>query len=154
MFQIPVCRRDHPGIHFDVLQATHTLELLMIQECEDLCLHGEGKFPDLIQEHGSACCQLDQTFLRLHRARKGPPLIAKELALHQMFRNCAAVDADHQVVPPVAAGMDQGRCNLFSGSGLAPDQNIHRGILSEKFDVAPDPHRGVADSDKFLRFSL
>ena len=32
MFQIPVCRRDHPGIRFDVLQTTHTLELLMVQE--------------------------------------------------------------------------------------------------------------------------
>ena len=48
VFQIPVCRRDHPGVHLDVLQTTDTLKFLMIQKCEDLCLHGEGKLPDLI----------------------------------------------------------------------------------------------------------
>ena len=55
---------------------------------------------------------------------EGAPFITEEFALHEVFRQGGAIDADHGFAAPGAVPVDQLRDLLLAGARLSGDQDI------------------------------
>ena len=146
LLEISVRRRNDPNINRRVLQRADPLKFPVIQEGQKFRLHRHRQFADLVQKDRTAVRQLNQALFRLERPRKRAALVAKELALHQIFRNRTAVNAYHQVILAGAVRMNLPRHNLLARSRLPAQEYIDRQIFPKHLNKMPDPGSCLTDT--------
>ena len=143
--EIAVGRADHAQIELDRLLAAHPLDLVLLQRPEDLPLQVERQVADLVEKQGAPVCQLELAELLPVRAGKRSPLVAEELALHQVRGDGGKIDRHEGARLAIAAGVDVPRQDFFSGAAVPGDQHGHRlgGDLLGHLDDRAHP-RGAA----------
>ena len=123
LIKIAVGGGDDSDIDCDFARSADGPDETLLQNAQQLHLHGQAGLADLVQEDGAAVGDFKQAALVLVRARKRALNVAKQLAFEQSFGKRAAVDRDKRFACARGAGMDGARSQLFAGSALALNQN-------------------------------
>ena len=104
--EILVRCRDQAAVHGHRLRAAHALQCLLLEDAQQLRLHGEAHIPDFVEEERPAARQLEAADLAPDRAGKSPPLVPEELALQEVLVEGRAVQADEGAVAVGARVVD------------------------------------------------
>ena len=91
LFQVPVGGGNHAHIRRNGERAAHALELALLQDPEELDLHGPRQVSNLVQEKGAALGKLEPAFPRCNGARESALLMTEQLALDHPFGQRGAV---------------------------------------------------------------
>ncbi len=121
--EVPVRRRDEPDIGPQGGDSPDPPVDVGFKETEEFGLEGERQFPDLVQEESSAGGRLDQARLSRMGSGESPLLVAKELALDEIFRKPGTVDRHKGLVGPRRKLVDGLGDQLLSRSGLSQEKN-------------------------------
>src|SRR3990172_8318265 len=123
--QLGVGGRDDAHVHREGPAAAHAIHLALLQDAQELRLHLHRHLPDLVEEEGSAVGELELSRAPLHPPRKGPLLVAVQLALHEVPRDGGHVDGDERAPRARRVGVDGARDELLAGAALAHEENGH-----------------------------
>src|SRR5215472_3538400 len=91
-------------------------QLLFLQYAEQLGLHRERHFADLIEEQRAAVRQFEAAGFVLKRSGKSTFHVPEELALEQTLRNRTAIQLDQRTFATPALLMDTSRDELLARS--------------------------------------
>src|SRR2546421_8802765 len=75
--QIPIRRRNHPDIDFDVACSAHPSELTFLDHTQKLDLHRRRRIADFIEENAAAIRHFKESGLISDSARKSPSHMAE-----------------------------------------------------------------------------
>ena len=126
--QVPVGRHDNAHIDLRGMVRPDFFDLAILHGAQQLDLHGEGHFPDLVEKQSPAVGALKQALLRRVGVGEGTLDVPEQLALEQGFRNRRAVQGDERPLGAAAVGMDYPGHDFFSGSGFAQQTNRRIGV--------------------------
>ena len=102
----------HRGLNF----AAQAAKLVIFEYTQQLGLRGYGHLADLIQQQGSAFCQLKAAGASLQRARKSSLLMAEDFTLDQSLRDGGAVDRHEGFISAGTEFMNGAGDEFFAGS--------------------------------------
>src|SRR5688572_32683903 len=103
----------------DVVRAADPKKRSLLQEAEQLRLQGGSHLADLVEEHGAAVGDLEETFFSGLRVREGALLVAEQLALKQMIGERRAGDVHEPLRRPPTVVVDDLCRQIFAGAALA-----------------------------------
>src|SRR5271170_3840013 len=89
--EVYVARGNYPDIDPSGLGGAQPLYFLLLQKAQQLGLHAERQFANLIQKKRSPMRRWNPPDLRLHGSGERAPGMAKQFRLEQRFRNRGAV---------------------------------------------------------------
>src|SRR5712691_9377430 len=92
---------------------------LLLDRAKQLDLHREGQVGDFVQEQGAGVGSLEKSVAVTFGTRESALLVAKELTLHQVLGDRAAVDGHEGPLAPRPLGVNETSGELFSTPGLA-----------------------------------
>ena len=121
-------RGDDPHVHADRVLAAEALHLSFLQRTQELCLCGERKVDDLVEEQAPPLGELEVPHLSLVRTGERALLIAEELRFDQGVGNRAAVHGDKWLLASGTQLMDRPSHEFLAGAGLAVDEDRERRI--------------------------
>ncbi len=121
-FEALVRGRDDPEVDFQALVAADALELLLLEDPEQLGLHGRGDVADLVEEDRPLVGQLEPAFPPGVGRGEGASLVAEEFALQERLGQGRAVDG-HEVPPELGRVVDRLGDQLLARAGLPLDQD-------------------------------
>src|SRR3990172_1937440 len=104
--EVAMRRRDEAHVDLDRLLAAQALEAPLLEDAEELHLHGRGDLAHLVEEEGAPVRQLEPADLPPHRAGEGAALVPEQLALEEPLRQRGAGDGDERPPPPAALPLD------------------------------------------------
>src|SRR5205085_10830825 len=81
--QIAIRRGDEAEVRAEVAHAADAAELLLLDGLQQTRLDGEVHLADLVEEDRAAVSDLEESGLRIRRARERAALVAEELRLEQ-----------------------------------------------------------------------
>ena len=85
--EVAVGRGDEAHVDLDASRCRPSRSILaLLEDAEQLHLHGRGDVADLVEEERALVRELDAPRLARGRAREGALLVAEELALEQRVR--------------------------------------------------------------------
>ena len=122
-FQVPVGGGDDADIDADGLRPADPFDLFFLQHPQQAHLGFPGQLSDFVQEDRASVGPFEAPAAAAEGTGERTLLMAEKLAVHQGFRNGAAVDADER---PAAAGravVDGVGHDLFAHAGLAEQQH-------------------------------
>src|SRR5262249_25343276 len=90
--EVPVGGRHDPDVDPTGTTIADGSNLALLQDSQQLRLHGSGHLTDLVQEDGSARRGLEQAHLVVRRPGEGTAAVPEELALEQRLGESRAVD--------------------------------------------------------------
>lgn len=99
--QIAVGRRNDANIHLDRAFGTDRIDFAFLQRAQQLDLHVERQFADLVQEERAAIGLLELAHMLADRTREGALLVTEQGRLHEIFGNGTAVHGDEGAVCPL-----------------------------------------------------
>ena len=102
------------------------LHLLVLQDAQELRLHGRRRLADLVEEDRPVAGLLEEATAVAVGAGERAAHVAEELALEQRLRDGGAVLDEQGSVPPRTAAVDGARDQLLARAGLALDQHRDR----------------------------
>ena len=107
----------------------------------------KGKVPDFVQKKGSSVCLLEQADTRLLGVGERSFLVAKQLALEKVCRNCSAVHNHEGFVGPRSAVVYGASDDVFAGTRLSADEyrDIAMGHYAGRFFEGRLQYRAVTD---------
>src|SRR6266403_666319 len=126
--------RDDARAHAARAVGAHRLHLLVLEDAEQLRLHGRRRLADLVEEDGPLARLLEEPAAVTLGAGEGPAHVAEELALEERLGESGAVLHQERRLRARAAAVDGARQELLAGAGLAFEQDGHgaqRGALDE-----------------------
>ena len=126
--EVPVGGGNQPHVHPCGLDAADPLELTLLEGAEQLHLHLDGDFSNLIEEERAPVCELEASGLGGHGTGEGAALVAEELGLHQVLGNGGAVDFNERLGAATAAFVERGRDEFLAGAALAGDEDRGGGV--------------------------
>jgi hypothetical protein len=121
--QIAVGGGEEADVGVERRGAADTLVLALLEDAEQLGLHGEGKLADLVQEEGAAGGELEAAALESVRAGEGAALVPEELGFDERLGQGGAVEGDEWTVGTRAGVVDGAGQHLLPGAGLAAEQH-------------------------------
>src|SRR5215510_6646252 len=133
LLQGPVGRGDEPYIHGAVAYSTDAADRAVLDQLQQLELHGWFDITDLVEEQRAAVGCFDQTNPAILGIGERPSLVAEQFRFEELHRECRTVDLDERRGLSRAFEMQRARHQLFAGAGLSANQ--HRWRLS--LDKAP-----------------
>src|SRR5690242_18009523 len=92
---------DNPDVNLDFAMPAQTVEGLSIKHAQQLHLCLQLQFPDLIEEKCASVGKLKQARLRCVGAAERAFFVSEQLALHQVFRKCSAIDVNPRTAAAV-----------------------------------------------------
>ena len=139
----PVGGTNHPDVDGDRVVVTDATDLAALQGPEKTGLEGSGELTDLVEEQRPTVGHLEQAGAVLLGTGKRPLPVAKQLALHQMLGERAAVDGHEGPRGPGAAVMDRPGDELLAGPRFAAHQHarIARGHPGNEPAHGAEPRR-------------
>ncbi len=121
-------RRDHAHVDGNRLRRAHRPDLGLLKHAQELHLQRHRHVADLVEEDRPAVRGLEQSLVRLHRARERAARMAEELGLEQRLRNGAAIHRDERPLAAPARAVDGACEKLLAGAGFPVDQHARVGI--------------------------
>ncbi|OPY04690.1 MAG: hypothetical protein A4E67_02271 [Syntrophaceae bacterium PtaB.Bin038] len=145
--EVAVRGGDDPDVGMQDLVAPDPLELALLEEPQQLDLHGRGQLPDLVEEERPPVGLLEASDAPCRRPGEGPPLVAEELALQQRLGQRPAVDGDQRPRRPRAQVVDETGEEFLPRAALPADEHggPARGDPSRQIHEAF--HLGAAEDD-------
>src|SRR5437870_7575903 len=131
--------RDDARAHAARAVGAHRLHLLVLEDAEQLRLHGRRRLADLVEENGALPRLLEEPVAVTLGAGEGPAHVAEELALEERLGEGGAVLHQERRLRARAAAVDGARQELLASTGLAFEEDGHgaqRGALDERQDRA------------------
>src|SRR5207244_1653474 len=107
--QVLVARGDEAQLDADVLASADPREGALLDEAQQLRLHGRGDVADFIEEQRAAGCALDVSGTRCDCTGECASLVAEEFAFEELLLQRAAVQRDEGCAIPRAVTVD-GAC--------------------------------------------
>jgi hypothetical protein len=124
VLQVAVGGGDDPDVGGQVADPAHTPKLPILEELEDLALDLQRHFADLVEEHGTARCDLEQALLGAPGVGEGALFVAEQFGFQQGGRHGGAVQIDERSRGAVALAMDllrhQGPCRCRTHRSATP----------------------------------
>src|SRR5712692_5204810 len=96
----------------------------LLDRAQQLHLHGERQVGHLVEEQRAPVRRLEEALAVFGGAGERAFLVAEELAVHQGFRDGAAIDRHERLVAARAVLMDEARVELLAAARLPGD--VHR----------------------------
>ena len=112
-------RADEPRVDADLRRAADAHELAVLEEAQQLRLHGERHLADLVEEERPAAGRLDLAARALARAGERALLVAEELALEERLGDRRAVDRHERARAAMRDLVDAPREHLLARAALA-----------------------------------
>src|SRR5437870_10873110 len=131
--------RDDARAHAAHAGGAHRLHLLVLEDAEQLRLHGRRRLADLVEEDGARARLVEEPAAVALGAGEGPAHVAAELALEERLGEGGAVLHQERRLRARAAAVDGARQELLASAGLAFEEDGHgaqRGALDERQDRA------------------
>lgn len=97
--EILVGGADQPHIHLEGLGPTHSLELAILDDSQQLLLHPGAGGGQLVKEQSAAICPLEAALMALGRTGKRSRLVTEQFGLQQALAQGGAVDGDKALIP-------------------------------------------------------
>src|SRR5262249_15850927 len=114
---------DNPDIDRDLTGAAHGTNRALLENTQQLDLHGQSHFTDFVQEDGPAIGHFEEATLVLIGSGEGTLQIAEQYPFDQGLRKWPAVDGNGGLGCPGRAHVNRARDQLFSGAAFAMDQD-------------------------------
>ena len=92
---------------------------LLLDHAKQLDLHRERQVGDFVQEQSAGVGSLEKSVAVAFGTRESALLVAKELTLHQVLWDRAAVDRHEGPLAPRSLAVNETSGELFSAPGLA-----------------------------------
>ena len=108
------------------MRLAERLNLVVVEEAEQLRLHVEVDFRDLVEEEGAAGGRADDARERRVGAGEGAPAVAEQLALEHVARYGAAVEGLQRAIGAVGGAVDRAREHLLAGAGFPGEEDGQR----------------------------
>src|SRR5438093_2630495 len=144
--------RDDARAHAAGAVGAHRLHLLVLEDAEELRLHGRRRLADLVEEDGAVARRLEEPATVTLGAGERPAQVTEELALEERLGNGGAVLHQEGRLRARAAAVGGARQELLAGAGLTLEEDGHGapgGALEERQN---GPHvRGGGDERRPLR---
>ena len=112
---------DEACVDADLRVASDPHEPAILQEAQQLGLHGQRHLADLVEEERPAGRRLDLALRSLARAGEGAPLVPEQLALEEGLGDGRAVDRNERTRPPAGKLVDASCEDLFARAALADE---------------------------------
>src|SRR5262249_6383511 len=100
------------------LRAAEALELLLLKHAQQFRLQREGNIADFVEEQRALVRHVEAADLLRDGAGERAFLMAEQLALKQIERNCRAVHFHERAAAARAERVNGPRNELFAGTGL------------------------------------
>ncbi len=142
-----VGRRNDTHVDLDRRATPHPLDLALLQDPKELCLHLSGHVSHLVQEECASAGPLELPTTLRGGPGECPGLVAKQLTFDQPFRNCGAIELLEWPASPRRRGVYGRRNQLFAGPALPEDQDRSIGIAGE-LDLFSELRHGLALSEQ------
>jgi hypothetical protein len=146
-----LARRRHDGdIERLASRAAEPAHGALLEDLQQLGLHGERQEPDLVQEDRAAVRRLEQSGLGLAGIGERAALEAEELGLQQRLGNRAAVDVHERTGGPRATAVDRRGQEPLARPRLAENEDRRKpprgsgGGAQQASDLLPHRHHGGA----------
>ena len=137
VLEIAIGGGDEPHVRLQSGRTSHALVLLLLQDAQELHLHGRGELADLVEEEGAGGGELEATALEPVRAGEGAALVAEELGLDERLRQGRAVDGHERTVRPRAPVVDGVGQHLLARAALAREEHLPESIRQGSAGPAP-----------------
>ena len=124
--QAPVGRRQHPHVDRNRLARADAFERPLLQHAQQLGLKRGVDLGHFVEQDRTAVGQFEPADPRRFRAGEGAPLVAEQLALHQLGGEHRAVQAHQGLKGSAALGVDRPGDELLAGAALALDEDGFR----------------------------
>ena len=93
-------RADNPHIHRYFLATANSFDGSFLNKAKQFGLQGKGQVADLVKHQGAAVRRLNFAKRHLGSPCERPFLVAKQLTLQQIFRDCRAIDGHELACAP------------------------------------------------------
>src|SRR5262249_19331377 len=125
-FEVPIGRGDDACLYRQRTVAAKAGCSSILEHAKQLGLRCQRKLADLVQKQRSPFGCLERAAPRGRRAGERAPLVAKELAFDQGFRQRSAVEGDERPLWMTAEPVEITRDQLLAGAALALDEHRAR----------------------------
>ncbi len=129
------------------------LNFTVLDDAQQLGLHGQGSLADFVQEHRAAIGVLEQAGASIRGAGEGAANMAEQLALQEGVHQGRAVADSQSLLADGADLVDGSGHELFSRAGGAHQENI--GVVAGNFaSEVEDFEHGGAFADDAVEFEV
>jgi len=129
--------------------ASQAFKFAILEHSEQFPLEFEGQLSDFIQKKCAAVCNLETTDVFGMGTGEGPFLMAEQLALNEVCRQCGAIHLDQRLVFAQAQVVNGPGNQLLAGSRFAQDED--RGIAAGYLlDLIEHIFKAIALADNSL----
>src|SRR5712671_2372951 len=112
--EVAVRRDDDAGVDDDRSLAADAFELALLEEPQQLRLHGRRHVADFVEEQRAAVGLLELAEVARGRPGERALLVAEQLRLDELGRDRRAVDGDERPLAARAALVDRARDELLA----------------------------------------
>src|SRR5713226_502587 len=110
-------------VHFDLLITAHGADFFLLEKAQELGLHLERKFADLVEKNGSGVGRLQQALLGTKSTGESAFFVAEQFAFDEGWDERSAVYGNKGEVSHGAAKMKGAGYEFLTGSAFAGNQN-------------------------------
>src|SRR6266567_1475362 len=135
--------------HVDLARAcvADAFNFLLLQDPQQLGLHGQRDFPNLVEKERAAVGEFEPPGLVAHRARERAAHVPKEFAFENVLGDGATVDLDERPIFARAVVMDGPSDELFARPAFASDEHGGLGGSHELDLLHHFPQTGTLPND-------
>src|SRR5208337_801948 len=145
-FEVAVGGGHDADVHSNLLIAAHGADFFLLEKAQELGLHFERKFADLVEKNGSGIGRLQQARLGTKSAGESTFFVAEQFAFDEGGDERSAIDGNKGEVGHASVKVKGASHQFFAGSALAGNQDWGAGVF-EAGDEAQDVLNagGIAD---------
>src|SRR5690242_9634320 len=123
LLQVLVGRSNDPNIDSRGANATHGLELTLLEDTQELRLKFNRHVSNFVEEQSATVRQREPADMGIDSSREGPAFVSEEFAFEQAGRHRRAVHLHQISVSAGAELVNRSRDDFLAGAGLSGDQH-------------------------------
>src|SRR5208337_2401835 len=136
-FEVAVGGGHDADVHSNLLIAAHGADFFLLEKAQELGLHFERKFADLVEKNGSGIGRLQQARLGTKSAGESTFFVAEQFAFDEGGDERSAIDGNKGEVGHASVKVKGASHQFFAGSALAGNQDWGAGVF-EAGDAAQE----------------
>ena len=138
---------DEPHVHLDGHRVADPLDLPLLDDPQELHLHGRGDVPDLVEQQRPAVGLLEAAAAIPQGAGEGALHVPEQLALEEVLVQRRAGDPDERPRGAPRAAVDRLGDALLAGTALPQDHHGGVGVGDQADGLEELRHRRMATDD-------